>query len=1117
MNWTAHKPRALRVLMLAATTVALAGFAAPAAIAADGERVLDPALSLIGGCKEEALDPVQDPGCPATPPLGAHPPSTFFNPRAVATDLYGNTYVSNFGPSPNGSKGRIDIFDSQGGFISELVVPGLTMNLAPTSLAIDSAGNLYAFTKAEVGSVLGPILRFSPDAPYEPKAGNINYTTAPVALADTAEKSNYSGLAINRDNDHLFVNFGSPKVVEYSSAEEGNDVVRKTTAASWSGGNGMAVDAARDRMYASSGPTEARIDIFDLNSITAEDEYEKIDSIEESAIPSGNLGTQLSIAVDEGTGNVFLLDGENCHLYEFDKDGGYLATIDFPFECTFAGEIAVDNGPSSPNGALSKKGRYLYVPSHRSGIGHSFAFFESTVGAPEVKSTATDNVGEDEAELQARIDPNNLETVYTFEFKAEGELSWTPAAEGTIAASNLDAEALAAARNLAPGTSYRFRVIATNPEGSDEAEGSFATYPSVATETSPCANALLRTGSAALLPDCRAYELVTPADTNAHAPLGSTGIGGGFTTRQASPAGDKVPFRVEGGSLPGLGGVGGGLTGDPYLATRTLTGWSTAYTGPAGTEATDISPGTTSSDQGYSFWVARVSGSAVLGSATSYLRYPDGHSEVLGRGSLGIDPNAKGWMISQGGGHVIFSTGGSTSAEAAVQLEPEAAPDGIKAVYDRTADGTTHVVSLKPGDISFDAGEGAIYQGASLDGKDIAFQVNNTLYLRHNDAETFEIGKGVDFAGVVEDGGRVFYLEDGNLKAFDVASKGVIEFTTSGDAVPVTVAADGSTAYFVSQSVLGGVNPQGDSAQVGGQNLYRSREGQIEFLATVTERDVKGKTSPIGDGLGLWVSALGEIGGGTFGRVPARSTPDGSVFLFKSRAALTDYDSKGHAQIYRYDSAAGELQCLSCNPIGAPASSDATLQSEDREGSQLFSLLAWPENLRADGSRAFFESSEALVAADTDGRQDVYEWEREGVGSCRTPGGCVYLISSPHSSRNEYLWAVSRSGDDVFVLSSDLLLPADADETPSIYDARVGGGFPEPQVASECLGEACQPSVVAPNDPTPRLSGAGNVKEKPRARSCAKGRRKVRHGGKVRCLKRHQHHRAASKRKGGHR
>jgi hypothetical protein len=1092
-----------RVAILLAV-LALAGLFASTARGAEGDRVLDPLLSLVGGCKEETLDPKEDPGCPETPPLAAHPPSGFFSdPRAVATDSYGNIYVSSFGKSESGSAGRIDIFDSHGVFISELKTPG------PTSLAIDSEGYLYVVAQTE-GM---PILRFAPCPGYEPAIGKITYCEPPVKLPEVVNTF-FTGLAINRSNDHLFANFGIG-IAEYSSATEGNSKIRTTKDGAWGGGVGVAVDARRDRLYASI--EEDRIVIFNLNSVVGvppNDQYEKVGTIDGTEVPAGDFGTQLSVAVDEGTGHVFVLDGENTRLYEFDEGYKYLTTIAFAFQRVQAGEIGVDNGPFSPNQG------YLYVPSHRTGVGHSFAFFESNVSAPVVKSPTAANITESETELRAQINPGNLDTSYTFEIKAEEANNWTLVGEGKIPATNLDTEATAVASGLREGTRYRFRIVATNEAGSDEAEESFATYPSLPVALIPCTNALLRTGPSALLPDCRAYELVTPPDTNGRAPLGTIRAPGSFLNRQVSPAGDKVPFRVEGGSLPGFEGTGS-LRGDPYVSSRTPTGWMTAYIGPSGADATSIIPGTTSPDQGHSFWTAQVAGAAVSGESTSYVRYPDGHSEFVGRGSLGQDPNAVGRLISEGGDHIVFTTNLST----AVQLEPEAAPEGTAAIYDRTPDGTTDVISLKPNDVPLGPGEHAVFQGASLDGEGVAFEVGNSLYLRYKNEVTFEIGQGLEFAGVVEGGRRIFYVESGDLKAFDVGS-GVKEFTTSGDVTPVQISADGTAAYFVSPSVLSALpNPNGAKAQAGKQNLYLSREGQISFVATVTDRDVEGEFIPgteAVDGLGLWVGSIGNPLPGRLANVPSRTTPDGSVLLFKSRAALSDYDPEGYAQIYRYDSVARELQCLSCNPTGAAARSDATLQSGSREGSALFDSQAWLENLRPDGRRAFFESSEPLVARDGDGLQDVYEWEDQGVGSCTTPGGCVYLISSPQSLRNEYLWAISESGDDIFFLSSDRLVGADADETPSIYDARVGGGFGEP-AKKVCVAEGCRPRMTPP----PLLSGAephaagpdGNVKG--RFHRCGKGKRKVKRAGKVRCVKKKKHkqrqRRASSKQTRGRR
>ncbi len=388
-------------------------------------------------------------------------------------------------------------------------------------------------------------------------------------------------------------------------------------------------------------------------------------------------------------------------------------------------------------------------------------------------------------------------------------------------------------------------------------------------------------------------------------------------------------------------------------------------------------------------------------------------------------------------------------------------------------------------------------------------------------------GLQAEYAGLAEGGGRIFYLQGGDLYRFDAATGETTAFTTSGDITPVNVSADGTSAYFVSPSVLTGApNPRGESPEAGGENLYRSREGSISFVATVTERDVVGEkdaTNVYVDGLGLWLKAVGPTGTESPGRPgvdPSRATPNGSVLLFESRANLTGYDSAGHAEVYRYD-ASGSLECLSCNPTGAVAGSDASLQSlgnslGDPEPLTTANLLG---NLRSDGARAFFQSSEALVLGDTDGLQDVYEWEAQGVGSCMRPGGCVYLVSSGHSSHPDYLYGISDSGDDVFFLSSDLLTGADEEETPSIYDARVGGGFAE-EAAAPCEGEGCRSALSAPPGlpapAAPALGAKDNVSP-----HCPKGKRRVKRHGKLRCARKkhrrrhHRHRRAHAKQKGG--
>jgi hypothetical protein len=1100
---------------LVATFALLIVLAAPSAQAE--ERVLDAELSLVGGCIEpEALDPVEDPGCPTTPPSSAHPPAAFAVPTAVTTDFYGNIYVSNFGKKADGSQGRIDIFTPDGIFISELKIA------APQSVAVDSEGNLYVIVELESFRRLE---LFVPTV-YEPEAGKIAYGAAPAFLSQpgTAPGSLFSGLAINVENDHLFANYGGGGILEYASAAEGNGIVGSAVTTIFPYGMGIAVDAARDLLYAV--VNDERIDIFDLTKTTGEGSYEKVGSIEESAVPPGNFGGYLSVAVDEGNGNIFVLDGKLNVAYQFEGDGSYLATIEHSFLAPFGAEIGVDNGPFSPNGALSGNGRYLYIPSGKTGTGHLYAFEESISRSPEIKSAIASGVTQTEVEFLASVNAGNLVTDYTFEyttqesFESEGFADATVAGSGQLPAGNLDDEASAPVNGLQAGTRYRFRIVANNEKGSDELQATFSTYPSYPTDSEPCGNELLRVGLSGPLPDCRAYELVTPADTNGRAPVGIGQEGGWFTSRQVAPSGDRLPFRVEGGTLPDSNGTGSYL-GDPFVASRGAGGWNTAFTGPSAAEAVAITPGGVSPDVGYSFWTAENKGSALIeGKSTSYLRYPDGHSQVLGEGSIATDPGALGFMISDGGDHVIFGVGYGASASAAVQIEPDGAPSGNQAIYDRTPDGEVHVVSLKPGDTPLGAGESAVYQGSSLDGKGVAFTVGSTLYLRYQNEETYELGD-VDFAGVAEGGNRVFYVEGGRLWRFDAITDEKVPFS-NGTVTPVIVSPDGSTAYFVSSAKLSSeANPNGAIAKAGDQNLYISQEGEVRFVGPITDRDVKGRfngTRQV-DGLGLWMTANGQPEVGRLGIDPARSTPDGGVLLFSSRAPLDGYDPDDHAQVYRYDATGETLDCISCNPTDAAATSDATLQSENREGFALFLPHAWLRNLRPDGRRAIFQSSEPLVQGDTDGLQDVYEWEDQGVGSCATPGGCISLISFGHSVRNEYLWAVSESGDDVFFITSDLLLPADQDETPSIYDARVGGGFSE-SLKVECQGEGCRPQLsLPPAIPAPQTPVSGDGDNITPPRHCGKGKRKVKRNGKVRCVKKkhkkHSQHRAGSSRKGG--
>ncbi len=1114
-----------------ACALALLAFAAPASAAELPAYELDPTLSLRGECKVEAFDPIPDPSCVGEPPAYPAPPAgpaeRFNYPRAIAVDSFGDEYVASWAET-NDAKGHVDVFDDEGFFITEVAAPNAQ------SIAVDSKGNLYVFEDS------GKIVRYEPSK-YDGEAGDIAYGGPPVTVVTG---SFVGALDIDRSNDRLYVAQGNGVTI-YGSAEESNavfDVVGLV--GEWV--EAIAVDSQRRRMYVTS-CEEGNITGCGVKVFEADDPYNLLEEIYE--VPTEPAPTKfaapfarMGLAVDEKTGDFFVADISAAKtVFQFNEDYEFLSRFkSSKFQTNSSIQIAVSNGKRSPLAgpcgypdpkavsvpAGQACNRHdLFVPVLEA-AGRAIAFHPPAQTQPVIEAVSSGAIGEVEAELRARILPGGQDTEYALQiitqagFEAEGFAGATTVGQGTIPAGSLASEVSAHAGGLLPGQSYRFRAVAENALGEAaqgaNSEGAFTTYED-ATSPGSCPNQALRSGASARLPDCRTYELVTPPETNGRAPKSVGFVGNLFPTVESSPVGDALWFKIEGGSLPGGSGVGS-FSGDPYVASRGASGWNSALAGPTGDEATVAVPGSTSPDQGYSFWTARIEGPLVIDKIdTEYVRYPDGHSELIGRGSLGTDPRATGKLITEDGSHIVFQTI-QLGSGFPIQLEPDAPPAGTRAVYDRTPDEVTHVVSLLPGDVTPAAGQNAAYLGASPDGEGIAFSIGTTLYLRLGNQTTYEIGSGVEFAGVSAGGQRIFYLEGGDLKAFDTGSEEVIDFSNSDDVTPVNVAEGGARAYFVSPSVLGGANPQGDVAQAGAQNLYLSEEGTISFIGTVTDRDVEGEIPPFeakfSDGLGLWTEVLGTVPA----KDPSRLNPDGSVLLFQSRAGLTGDEGPGKSpQVYRYDSGAGRLDCVSCIPTGAPAAGGASLEGYVFGTTPPAPLTpsAFVHNLSPDGRRVFFESSEALVSTDTDGVRDVYEWEEAGAGSCERTGGCVYLISSGQSARDNYLYAQSADGRDVFFSSEDRLNGEDPSSTRSIYDARVGGGFASSQAAGECLGEACQPVAVAPDEPIPVLRGPGNATSPAKARaSCPKGKRKVKaRGGRTRCVSRH-HRRAASHGKG---
>jgi hypothetical protein len=1117
-------------------------------------------LSLTGGCSTSKLDPVPDPDCsgqPLTYPIG-HSPSVFAHPSGAAVDANGYVYVTTLGSKEDGSLGRLDIFDPSGHFVTEISAISLFEEFGETfnqgsfttrfsDPGVDSAGNLYLRLErsAETTPPHGnAIVRYTPNS-YPPT--NTTTYSSPTTIYESPEGNSPLALAIAPANDHVYVDKGS-SITEFESAAGGSGLLQEGIGAgTLSESNGVAVAASGDifasglKPGADPSPSKAepfvsQLYVFNGETGSLKEEIDGSDVVSD-CVNVGELSEEcgfraahgdLGIAIDQANGDLFIddtLQTAKPAVYQFGliegapagERYGYLSTIEHSFQEDVFHSIAVDSGPTSPNRD------HLYVVSHPEGIGHLFAFEPTPeVGPPTIMAETFSGLSTSEVTLEGEVDPGGLQTGYRFEYVDDATFEFdllesglghgfdhatrVPVPDEELAAGSAPVAVFQSVSGLQAGTKYHFRIFAENPqglaegerEGADEVEHVFATYPV----------------PGAGLPDGRAYELVTPPDTNGRLPTATgIGIGDGFETDLVAPAGPgggtNLLFETIGGSLPGTEGTGS-INGDVYEAERGTSGWNISIAEPSGAQSQSPSAGGYSPDHRYSFWNTagggvKDNGSLVIdGEETHYTRMPGGSFALIGTGSTGEeDPQARGAWITAGASHLVFTS--------PVQLEPNAPPTPptrpaleFGSIYDRAPDGTTRVVSLLPGDVPpASAGEIA-YRGTSADGSAVAFMVGSTLYERRGETTLMVEEGSPTFAGISRDGGRVFFVKGGNIFAFDADESTTTSVGSGGESTVVNVSADGSHVYFVSHKRLEG---QGKS---GKDNLYAWSDGAVHLIGTLEHIDVAGKEEGVSgfivDGLGLWTTyAVGRVGtNGGPANDPSRSSADGRFLVFQSRADLTGYDSEGHPEVYRYDDDDQSLLCVSCNPTLAPVVSGGKLQSLSASGNQFApgNSLAPTANVTEDGHAVFFETEDALVPGDVDQAQDVYEWEAEETGGCVRAGGCLSLISSGHSAGADYLYAASRDGNNVFFRTGDQLLAADRDATPSIYDARIGGGFVEGEAPS-CQGEACK-GAARPPPSLPEIASAGvNSGAAPRRKHCQRKGIRRSHRGKSRCTKAH--------------
>jgi hypothetical protein len=609
-----------------------------------------------------------------------------------------------------------------------------------------------------------------------------------------------------------------------------------------------------------------------------------------------------------------------------------------------------------------------------------------------------------------------------------------------------------------------------------------------------CANEAARTGLSANLPDCRAYEQVSPTDK------------GGFDinfygANRASDSGNAFEYESNGT----FAGAAGAAHADDYLATRTGTGWSSValtprqdpnYWAPYVTVhyffdfTADLSTGI--------FLNANPPGQGESGTTIKslYRRNPDGTFNLITPApatnpGVFYQPTYAGSSADMS--HVFF--------ESSLPLTHEA-PSGVPNLYEWD-NGSVRLVDFLPGGEAAPTGATAVvgapavfgggknadtYRGISPDGSQVVFASGSPtqLYLRTNASTTVAISNsqktgsvgtpaptGATFMGSASADGKtiskVFFAsldeltDDANtghgeetiyghgedLYEYDVASGQLHDLSVDGnpedtegarvDPTWMLSSPDGSYIYFIASGVLA------PGAQFNNSNMYVLHNGVTTYVAP------KGGAGSVGESESTQLDL------------------DGQRLLYSTSTPLTSDPTGGYQQMYLYDAPSDSWTCISC-AAGATYTGDA-----DFRGflSGFGSFGAQMRNMNADGQRVFFQTPTALVPQDTNGQVDVYEWEN----------GTAHLISTGQSPDGENFLNASASGDDVFFSSRSRILPSDEDSNVDAYDARVDGGAPRQLSPPACTGTGCQGVPPAPpifaTPPSVTFNGVGNYAPAP--------------------------------------
>jgi hypothetical protein len=777
--------------------------------------------------------------------------------------------------------------------------------------------------------------------------------------------------------------------------------------------------------------------------------------------------------------------------------------------------------------------------------------FDTDEIPPTVKQTPGASDGKAGYNLQGVVNPNN-QTVTACEFK------WGPDAPAYAFSADCSPMPSGGSKpitveahltGLNTGVDYHALLVVkygVDSEAKGVDQGFKATLDPP--ENCPANEQIRKENNSLALPECRAYEMVSPPGKE------------GFAARLTNfDGGSRVQYQSGAGNIAKSGQ--GGFVNNSYVAARSAAGWATIpnLNGPSGSlfdapgnfQGSSYYPKRYSSDLLSSVWYPKKAGSATR---NYYLRGPDGSFTLLAKGG---ETSAIGeFQLSQGGAsddlsHVFItsnvSTGviptqwgpgvyeflgtGNEQPPRRVDVDNSGAPittctwggsSSAKLEFN-SSDGRVAVSRVAGGC----GGDNPPATGlwARIDGTtsvNIAASECNRTVGDPGGACNDPVGsggcsqdlstekgpgcRGLQFRGAASDGSRVFFTTTQQLldadtdETTDIYACDIPSGTPApvGDANPcsalrqVSVAETGAAAVenVLSYNALESIAYPGVSDD--GSTVYFLAKGVL-----ADNEDALGEKALAGDhNLYVWrTDAAHPAGQTTF---VARLDSDDLATSPEDKPQSTP-DGR-----YLVFGTASQLLDTDTDNARDVYRYDADTGGLTRASTNVLGVGgngpfdAETPAISDDGQKIVFTSAEALSALDGNAESDVYLW---------TPAR-VSLISTGSVGSGGGNPAITASGQDVYFVTRGALTPADGDDLNDVYDARIGGGFSFAP-AAPCTGDACQPGASNPPTPEPLGSQGTSSGNPPLPKPCPKG--KVRKHGK--CVKKasKKHHKSSHK------